>query len=79
MKLQDVLAAALHPVLYIIQESTQKEYEHAILPSLRYVSLYLSLSTVRVYSSIIGRIRKDIDFRYQPRNTYYNVFHGMNI
>ncbi|GJQ76912.1 hypothetical protein Trydic_g15113 [Trypoxylus dichotomus] len=37
MKLQDVLAAALHPVLFIIQESTQEEYETLILPSLRII------------------------------------------
>lgn len=35
MRTQEVLAAVLQPVLYLIQESTIEEYESLILPSFR--------------------------------------------
>lgn len=35
MRTQEVLAAVLQPVLYLIQESTVEEYESVILPYFR--------------------------------------------
>lgn len=36
MRTQEVLAAVLQPILYLIQESTIEEYESIILPSFRF-------------------------------------------
>lgn len=36
MRTQEVLAAVLQPVLFLIQESTVEDYESIILPSFRY-------------------------------------------
>jgi SCY1-like protein 2 len=35
MKTQEVLAAVLQPIIFLIQESTAEEYESIILPSFR--------------------------------------------
>jgi hypothetical protein len=39
MKAQEVLAAVLQPIIYLVQESSNEEYESLILPAFRYASL----------------------------------------
>jgi len=35
----DVSAAVLHPVIFLIQESTVEDYEALMLPAMRYIKM----------------------------------------
>lgn len=54
MRTQEVLAAVLQPVLYLIQESTVEEYESIILPSFRlvYPYTYIMFSKSKMHYAI---------------------------
>lgn len=64
MKAQEVLAAVLQPIIYLIQESSQEEYENIILPLFRCVHLVLRRAENNI--STAAAIKRFLIYRAVP-------------
>ncbi|XP_065171886.1 SCY1-like protein 2 isoform X3 [Atheta coriaria] len=83
MKTQEVLAAVLQPVLYLINESTIEEYEHIILPSFRSVfstpkSVQATVTLLENLHIILEKTPRD-DIRTEVLPMLYSAFESTTI
>ncbi|XP_071054060.1 SCY1-like protein 2 isoform X2 [Onthophagus taurus] len=83
MRTQEVLAAVLQPVLFLIQESTLEEYESIILPSFRNVfstpkTVQASVTLLENLHLILEKTPRD-DFRTEVLPMLYNAFESNTI
>ncbi|KAJ8924777.1 hypothetical protein NQ315_000930 [Exocentrus adspersus] len=83
MRTQEVLAAVLQPVLYLIQESTIEEYESIILPSFRSVfsapkSIQATVTLLENLHIILEKTPRD-DIRTEVLPMLYNAFESTTI
>ncbi|XP_063910269.1 SCY1-like protein 2 isoform X3 [Zophobas morio] len=83
MRSQEVLAAVLQPVLYLIQESTIEEYESIILPSFR--SVFSAPKTVQATVTLLENLHIILektprdDIRTEVLPMLYNAFESTTI
>ncbi|XP_023311083.1 SCY1-like protein 2 [Anoplophora glabripennis] len=83
MRTQEVLAAVLQPVLYLIQESTIEEYESIILPSFR--SVFSAPKTVQATVTLLENLHIILektprdDIRTEVLPMLYNAFESTTI
>ncbi|XP_031356813.1 uncharacterized protein LOC116180819 isoform X1 [Photinus pyralis] len=83
MRTQEVLAAVLQPILYLIQESTIEEYESIILPSFRSVfstpkSIQATVTLLENLHVILEKTPRD-DIRTEVLPMLYNAFESSTI
>ncbi|XP_049819933.1 SCY1-like protein 2 isoform X2 [Aethina tumida] len=83
MRTQEVLAAVLQPVLYLIQEATIEEYESIILPSFRGVfqapkSVQATVTLLENLHIILEKTPRD-DIRTEVLPMLYNAFESTTI
>ncbi|XP_060534730.1 SCY1-like protein 2 isoform X3 [Cylas formicarius] len=83
MRSQEVLAAVLQPVLYLIQESTIEEYESMILPSFRTVfqapkTVQAAVTLLENVHIILEKTPRD-DIRGDVLPMLYNAFDSTTI
>ncbi|XP_044752941.1 SCY1-like protein 2 isoform X2 [Coccinella septempunctata] len=83
MRSQEVLAAVLQPVLYLIQDSTVEEYESLLLPSFR--SVFSAPKTVQATVTLLEHLHIILektprdDIRTEVLPMLYNAFESTTI
>ncbi|XP_045464200.1 SCY1-like protein 2 [Harmonia axyridis] len=83
MRSQEVLAAVLQPVLYLIQDSTVEEYETILLPSFR--SVFSAPKTVQATVTLLEHLHIILektprdDIRTEVLPMLYNAFESTTI
>ncbi|KDR18607.1 SCY1-like protein 2, partial [Zootermopsis nevadensis] len=83
MKTQEVLAAVLQPIIFLVQECTIEEYESAILPSFRNVfsipkSIQATVTLLENLHVILEKTPRD-DIRSEVLPMLYNAFESTTI
>ncbi|XP_044733350.1 SCY1-like protein 2 [Chrysoperla carnea] len=83
MRTQEVLAAVLQPILYMIHESTIEEYENIILPSFRSVfstpkSIQATVTLLENLHVILEKTPRD-DIRTEVLPMLFNAFESTTI
>ncbi|XP_033608206.1 SCY1-like protein 2 isoform X4 [Cryptotermes secundus] len=83
MKTQEVLAAVLQPIIFLVQECTIEEYENIILPSFRSVfsvpkSIQATVTLLESLHVILEKTPRD-DIRAEVLPMLYNAFESTTI